>query len=165
MDEGQEQERNNYIEIPSYGLEWWNLDYHELHGGWQLLLMLTDSIVAQENIYVGEHPIRISQIKGHQPNWDKLRERCLTQETPLSYLIIAFEMLDHNTQNIFIDPTDEMPVEPTEWSIENMDYLIQEHQEAIKIRDKAHLLLDWIVAEPLNNIEKVIELWNECLEK
>jgi hypothetical protein len=72
-------------------------------------------------------------------------------------------MLDHDTGNIFLDPTDEMPVEPLEWSIEDMDFLIEHYQEANQIGNKATKLLDWLIASPLHLLE-VITLWNECLE-
>ena len=57
-----------------------------------------------------------------------------------------------------------MPLEPTEWTIEAIDFLAQEYIEAEKMREKAYLLLNWIIADPLN-LEEVIELWNECQKK
>ncbi|HEX2909884.1 MAG TPA: hypothetical protein VH186_03680 [Chloroflexia bacterium] len=160
-------EREDCIYIPSFGPDWWSYEFEELHAGWQLLLRICGSVEEDRNIAnLDTHRAGVEAaftgLKRHKVDWNKFRAICLAKDVPISYLPLAFDMLDHDTGNIFLDPTDEMPVEPLEWSIEDLDFLIEHYEEATTSLEKAEKLLDWLTASPLH-LQEVIELWNECL--
>jgi hypothetical protein len=94
-------------------------------------------------------------------DWEQLKSICARRATPLSFLPLALDMLDHDTGNIFLDSTDETDADPLEWSIEDMDFLIEQYKQAGVLGEKASDFLDWLTASPLH-LEEVIQLWNDC---
>lgn len=162
------EERQEFILIPSYGPDWWDYRWEDLPGGWQTLLILTGcaEVAGNFNNVEGsqseEIQTALAGLKGHKPDWEKLKALCLTRGEPLIYLPLAYDMLDHDTGNIFLDPTDESPAEDLEWSVTDMDFLIEQHKEAVDSLEKVEKLLDWLTTSP-DHLEEVIELWNECL--
>lgn len=161
------EEREDFISIPNFGVDYWSYGFEELAAGWQLLLLMAGSVERDFGISVADCDnaqvqAALSNLKGHSINWDKFKAACLAKDEPTSYLPLAFDILDHDTGNIFLDPTDEMPAEVLEWSVEDMDYLIEDYRQATEMNAKADKLLDWLTASPLH-LQEVINLWNECL--
>lgn len=170
------EEREDVVYIPSYGPDWWSGGWNDLHGGWQILLGLRGTFEEGQGYGPGPdlfnnikdcHRAEIAQVwaelRGQEVDWAKLEELSRKRGEPLAQLSAAFDMLEHNTGNIFLDPTDETPAQDLEWSIDDIDFLIEQHTEASTRLDKANGLLDWLVASP-THLQEVIALWNECLQ-
>jgi hypothetical protein len=162
------EEREDLIYLPNFGVDWWTNDLEDLDHGWQLLLFITgnlegDSGLNLENCTDQEIKAALATIQDHNPDWDELKAITLARGEPLCYLPFAFEMLGHDTGNIFLDPTDETPAEPLEWCIEDIDFLVEQFREARDLNEKVGKLLDWLTASPFH-LREVIQLWNDCLE-
>jgi hypothetical protein len=162
----EEEEREDLIYLPNFGVDWWTIEFEELERGWQLLLFITGSVQRDFGLKVEDYTdqeIRaaLMTIQDGKVIWDMLNTFSAAKPEPLCYLPIALDMLDHDTGNIFLDSTDETPAEPLEWSTEDMDFLIEQYKEAGTLNEKAGKLLDWLAASPLHLME-VILLWNEC---
>jgi len=71
-------------------------------------------------------------------------------------------MLDHETENAFLDPTDEMPCEDLFWELADIELLAEHWREAEVMMQQAEQLTEWLAAEP-TRLRKVIELWNRAL--
>ena len=161
------EEREETIYIPNFGPDSWGMEWDDLHGGWQILLKLTGHLEVGRFKDVEDcHQAALAEIfmtlEGSQVDWAKLEERCRSQEEPLASLPLAFEMLEHDTGNIFLDPTDETPADNLEWAVTDIDFLIQQFEQAQAMLDKTNKLLDWLTTSPAH-LQEVINLWNECL--
>ncbi len=168
------EEREDVIYLPNFGVDFWSCEFEELHPGWQLLLLICGQV---ERGFVSRLELTgcntegrlqtellavMDALQGHDIRPDELETACHSKGPPLCYLPLALRILEHDTGNIYLDPTDEMPAEPLEWSVEDMDYLIEQYAEATAINEKVELLLDWLSASPAN-LREVIILWNEYL--
>src|SRR5436309_15275656 len=78
---------------------------------------------------------------------------------PISYLPTAIQMLDHDTGNLFLDPTDDSPVDDATWTLADIELLAQHWEEAQALRAKADQLADWLAADPAR-FRKVVDAWN-----
>lgn len=162
----EEEEREDLIYLPSFGVDWWSIEFDELERGWQLLLCITgtaqqDCGVKVEECFDLEVRAALLGIRRDKVVWDMLAVMCNGKSEPLSFLPVALDMLEHDTGNIFLDPTDETPADPLEWSIEDIDFLVAQYKEASLISEKVSNLLDWLTASPVH-LREVITLWNEC---
>lgn len=162
----EEEEREDLIYLPNFGVDWWTNEFEELERGWQLLLFITGSVQRDLGLKIEdctdqEIQAALLTIQGFNVKWDLLSMVCAARAEPLCFLPIALDMLEHDTGNIFLDTTDETPAEPLEWSIEDMDFLIKQYQEAATLNEKVGKLLDWLTTSPVH-LREVINLWNEC---
>jgi hypothetical protein len=162
----EEEEREDLIYLPNFGVDWWTNEFEELEWGWQLLLFVTGSVQRDLGLKIEdctdqEIGAALQTIQGFNVRWDLLSMLSATRAEPLCFLPIALDMLEHDTGNIFLDPTDETPAEPLEWSIEDMDFLIEQYKQAGILNEKANQLLDWLTASPVH-FREVVNLWNEC---
>jgi hypothetical protein len=88
-------------------------------------------------------------------------ELCRAEEAPLCYLPIAFRMIDHSTNNAFLDPTDEMPCEDMFWDLDDIALLTQHWAEAQTMIEQTNELSEWLAADP-QRLRKVVDLWNQA---
>lgn len=160
------EERCDIIYIPSFGIDWWQTDISDLESGWQLLLLLADHAQVELSWNDAEGGLELkellAEVKDHKLNWDKFKALSQAAGEPLCYLPLALDMLEHNTNNIFLDPTDEIPAEPLEWCIEDIDYLTEEYRETTTISENAQKVVDWLAASPFH-FKEVLELWKQAL--
>ncbi len=161
-----EDDREDLIYLPTFGIEWWSIDFDELKHGWQLLLFITGQAqdelkLKSEDFFTPEEIAVLATIEGHRLDWDKFQTACGLKDEPLNFFPIAFDMLEHDTGNIFLDPADEASADPLEWSIDDMDFLIEQYTQAGVLWEKADKFLDWLVTASPHHLEEVIRLWNE----
>jgi hypothetical protein len=158
-DEG---ERLCVIPLYSFGIDLWNYGLGELSPGWKMLALLNRDIAPQNGIVPR---CALTALKEARPytreawSWDVFRATCADCEEPLSSLPVALQMLDHDTGNLFLDPSDDAPVEDATWTLSDIELLAQHWKEAQDLRMKADQLADWLAEDP-RRFRKVVDLWN-----
>ena len=182
-------ERSEQIDIMCLGLDWWNTEVEELHFGWQLLLVLSGSCEASAltapaaNFQVetqdtaASSPTRFdprltavlesikeagagsrSSYTSVQLSW--LEEECLSRGEPLASLPLALRIIMHDTDNLWLDPLPESPVDDAYWCIEDVALLAEAYREASQILERVEGLLHWLEAD-LIHFKEVVTLWNQ----
>lgn len=165
----EEDERRDLIYLPGFGIDWWSAEFDELEPGWQLLLFViglaqTELKLGSEDLFQPEVSAILATIVSRKLDWERLKTTCAEKVEPLCFLPLALDMLDHDTGNIFLDPSDEAIADPLEWSIEDMDFLIEQYREAGVLGEKVSKFMDWLTASPIH-LEEVIQIWNECQQR
>jgi hypothetical protein len=158
--------RSTTLPVMTFGIDWWMDAVADLRPGWQLLLLLTGE-VAVTDVEIDPRFLKtyLKRMKPQPPGsrvaWDAFKAACATAGEALSTLPLALEMLAHDTGNIWLDPSDEMPVMDAEWCVPDIDVLAREYQEAQQMLRQADQVLDWLEASP-THFGKVITLWNHA---
>ncbi len=158
--------RSATLPVMTFGIDWWLDSVADLRPGWQLLLLLTDE-VAVTDVEVDARFLKTyaKRIKPRPPgsriDGDAFKAACQAAGEPITALPLALDMLAHDTGNIWLDPSDEMPVMDAEWCVQDIDLLTREYQEAQQILSQIDQVLDWIEASPAH-FGKVITLWNHA---
>ena len=156
--------------VPVYtrDLDWWDGDVSDLDLGWQLLLVLTGN--AESFSLKSQDPALLQLVAAQIRTNDRdsrggypqtLNGLCRQAKTPLKYLPLALDIIDHDTGCVMIDAHGEAPIEAA-WDIESFDWLIAENKEAERIWHQAEQLISWLEAEPLKHFREVINLWKEA---
>jgi hypothetical protein len=159
-DEG---ERLSTIPLWSFGMDRWNQPLQDFSLGWQLLLLLLEEI--EDELDLDADVLDALQQLERGPrrlSMSQLETLCQQVEAPLTYLPTAMRMLDHSTDNAFLDPTDEMPCEDMFWEVADIELLAEHWQEAEVMMQQAEQLTEWLATEP-TRLRKVIDLWNNAL--
>lgn len=153
--------------IPLYtaGIDHWDRPVSDYGIGWQILLTLTEPLIGME----GEtdlDPESISLLnKARRSGSVSLRlmnALCQSEEAPLHALPTAIRMIEHSTENAFLDPTDEMPCEDMFWEVEDVALLVQHWQEAQAMLEQTDELAEWLASDR-QRIRKVVDLWNRSI--
>ena len=99
-------------------------------------------------------------------NYKKLRRLCFKAGSPVCYLPLTLNLLDQNTNNIWLDEdggwTQGMEGTTINWSIENIDYLHREYLKARRILDAVGSLIDWLENDLTTNFLYIVRIWNQC---
>jgi hypothetical protein len=97
---------------------------------------------------------------------DRLAELCKKEKSPLKHLLLAIQVMDSATMNLFIDCSDMMPCEEFYWSQgpSTIDRLATEYNEAQDLLGQVGELVDWIEADP-KNFGRLIQIWNKAQKK
>ena len=99
-------------------------------------------------------------------NYKKLRRLCFKAGSPVCYLPLTLNLLDQNTNNIWLDEdggwTQGMEGTTINWSIENIDYLHREYLKAQRILDAVGFLIDWLENDLTTNFLYIVKIWNQC---
>ncbi len=99
-------------------------------------------------------------------NYKKLRRLCFKAGSPVCYLPLTLNLLDQNTNNIWLDEdggwTQGMEGTTLDWSIENIDYLHREYLKARRILDPVGYLIDWLENDLTTNFLYIVRIWNQC---
>jgi len=159
QDEG---ERMCVIPLYSFGIDLWNEGPGDLSSGWKMLALLNRDISAQNEVVPR---CALSSLREARPyareawSWEVFRATCAAFGEPVSYLPTAIQMLDHDTGNLFLDPSDDAPVEDATWTLSDIELLAQHWKEAQSLHAKADQLADWLAADP-QRFRKVVDVWN-----
>ncbi len=159
----EEGERLSTIPLWSFGIDRWNQPLQDFSPGWQLLLLLIEEI--ENELDLDAEVLDALQLLDRSPgrlSLSQLETLCEQVEAPLTYLPVVLRMLDHETENAFLDPTDEMPCEDLFWELADIELLAEHWREAEVMMQQAEQLTEWLAAEP-TRLRKVIELWNRAL--
>jgi hypothetical protein len=159
----QEGERLSTIPLWSFGIDRWNQPLQDFSPGWQLLLLLIEEI--EDELDLDAEVLDVLQQLERSPrrlSLSQLETLCQQVEAPLAYLPVALRMLDHCTENAFLDPTDEMPCEDLYWELADIELLAEHWREAEVMMQQAEQLTEWLATEP-SRLRKVIALWNTAL--
>jgi hypothetical protein len=169
IDVAAEEGRMSYIPLHGIGIDQWS-DGLEAYGpGWVLLGLLNRDLT--ENMLV-ETQIEMEVwevLKGAQRyshatwSWEIFEQTCARAEKPLAYLPQAIAMLDHQTGNLFLDPTEEQPISDAIWCLEDIALLARQAQEAGVISEQAGKLAEWLASDPVPHLRKAVDLWNLAL--
>src|SRR5215212_702403 len=107
--------RSTTLPVMTLGIDWWLDSVADLRPGWQLLLLLVGEVavtdVEVDPRFLKTYAKRIKpRPPGSQIDWDDFKAACQAAGDPLTALPLALDMLDHDTGNIWLDPSDETPV-------------------------------------------------------
>ena len=159
----EEGERLSTIPLYPYGMDLWSCPFSDFDPGWQILIAIYEP--------------RLSELDGPLTSITGLAKRptvggfpladldvlCQRAEEPLRYLPIALLMLDHSTENAFLDTTDEMPCEDMFWCEEDVALLAEHWKQAQTMIQRTDALSEWLTADPEPHTRKVVDLWNQAL--
>lgn len=161
-----EGQRDNAIWVQSLGPEWWECGPQDLAEGWQILLILTLTIKAEDTGGLSDETLQIlNERKAGELSWPKLEWLCQNNgvSPPLNALPKALEMLDRSTGNVWLDYTDESPYGEAVWCEEDMVELAGQYRAASERIDQVMDFFDWMQAYP-ENLREVVKLWNRAIE-
>lgn len=160
-DEG---ERLSTIPLYAYGIDRWDRPISDFELGWQMLLQLVEPLPLWETESAIEADVLslLGQATRGSVSLSRMEELCRVEEEPLRALPTALRMIDHSTQNAFLDPTDEMPCEDMFWDLEDVALLAKHWEEAQMMTEQTDALAKWLAADPLR-VRKVVDLWNTSI--
>lgn len=164
----EEDARMSYIPILPEGLDHWTNGFDEYNKGW-LMLGLLDRQASSTDLGGLPQEARAALTHAHPYHgisWceEDIVEVCNRAGTPYNALPTAIHILDHSTENVYLDPTYDMPLEDNfAWGDrEAFEYLIFEWEEAQEMMGRAEHLTEYLVAHP-SHLRKVVDLWNLAL--
>lgn len=159
-------ERFPTIPLYSYGIDPWTAGFSELeHGdGWQIIARLNQDVALD----AGFAPDVVTILRKTLPfvpatwSWKTLDRVCSLAPPPLSFLPTAIRLLDHATDNLFLDPTDETPLDDAPWTLESMHLLAEHWKAAQLLLEQGHAISAWLMRSR-EHVRKVVDLWNLAL--
>jgi hypothetical protein len=160
-DEG---ERLSTIPLWPFGIDLWNQPWSDFEPGWQMLLLLIEDAEEageDEQVRSIRDILRQAVRSPRSFSLSHLTELCQDEDAPLCYLPIAIRMIEHSTNNAFLDPTDEMPCEDMFWDLDDIALLARHWAEAQTMIEQTNELSDWLAADP-QRLRKVVDLWNQA---
>lgn len=95
-----------------------------------------------------------------QVSLSKLKALCQTLESPLRELHKAFNFIEHDTGNLWLDSHYTEP-ETLEWSHQSIERLTQTYKEARTLLQAFNELNDWLSSQP-ERIGLLVQLWNSA---
>jgi len=159
-------ERMGMIPLHSFGIDHWSYGFDELNAGWAMLGLLNGDIDASQRPdlapYVWAGGIRAAGYTRESWLWETFEAVCRSAQEPLCFLPVAIKMLDHTTDNLFLDPSDEAPVNDATWTLHDIELLTAHWREAQTMLDQAERLTGWLASDP-RHMRKVADLWNLAL--
>ena len=113
------------------------------------------------------HEWALEQILFGEIDFRKFKRLCAAKGEPLTGAPLAIEMLEQNTNNIFLDCYDPEYIGlcDRKWSIANVNFWTEHWKEADAMLAQINKLLTWLEANPLANFTQLVELWKACLVK
>jgi hypothetical protein len=164
LDCADEGERLSTIPLYAYGIDQWERAFSDFEPGWQILLLLADPVdeVGVEELSVEVRAALAQATRTETVSLSRMDELCQSEEEPLRALPIALRMINHSTENAFLDPTDEMPCEDMFWDLEDVALLIQHWKEADAMMKQTDVLTEWLAADP-QHVKKAVDLWNRSV--
>ncbi len=157
-----EGERLSTIPLSPYGMDLWSRSFSDFDPGWQILIAIYEPRLSELDGSLAGITGQAKRPTNGFPlaNLDVL---CQSQKAPLRYLPIALLMLDHSTENAFLDTTDEMPCEDMFWCKEDVALLAEHWKLAQTMREQTDALSEWLTVDPEPHTRKVVDLWNQAL--
>lgn len=168
LDAAQE-ERLYSLPITPMGIQWMeDLDVESLREEWQILLPLSKEgryfLEAYEGSewYEAEFGLKMQTI-AHPDTID--RSSLTLLDFPKTGLNAALALLDHETNNLWLDAYEWEEREWCEWTIENVEKLAREWKKAQVVLDEADSLIDWLSLDLPNHFQEVLKVWNSLAAK
>lgn len=151
---------------------------YEVSQGWLILLYLLGNVddewfptlfcqfcpnpFASVAARVQAEAILAIPVERGQTPWLPLRELCAREAGPLRGLCGALQMLEHDTGNVWLDYTSEMPFDPVPWEAEAVQELARQYQLAVQLHEQAWACVLWLEHDPVAHFQEVVALWNRC---
>ena len=163
------EERLHQIPLMPMGCDWiGHEDIESLRSGWQILLPLsTEGRYWLESVegtdwYECELGVSCEAI-AHPKDIDAqlLKKLSCHAAKPLKFLPLALQLLDYESNNIWLDycATDQ-PEVSLPWTVENINFLHSEWQDAKVILEQVYELIEWLEQDLINHFELVLGIWN-----
>lgn len=155
----------DYMQIYPMGMDHWTNGFGEFNQGW-LMLGLLDREASATDMDGLPQVCRKALSHAHPyrgTSWadEELVEVCRRADKPYDALPTAIHVLDHSTDNLFLDPTYDAPLtEQFTWGDrEGLEFLIGEWQQGQEMLGRAEELTEYLAAHP-SCLRKVVDLWN-----
>jgi hypothetical protein len=157
--------RMEEMQLVPMGMDHWTNGFGEYNQGWLMLGLLDREAEASA---MNDLPEVCKEALSHAhpyrgTSWsDKdLVDVCRREGAPYDALPTAIHILDHSTENLFLDPTYEAPLADTyAWGDrEGLEFLIGEWQQAQEMQGRAEQFTEYLAAHP-SCLRKVVDLWN-----
>jgi hypothetical protein len=181
--ESAHEERLQAIPIASMGVDWQMEEGIEnLRMGWKLLIPLSkegrywlDDVEPEGSEWFNSefetHQVSYKDI--HHPdciNNKRLRRLCCELTTPLQFLPLALKLLDHETENLWLDESSyEMNyglyASSLPWSKSSINLLHRKWKQASRILDAAYLLVEWLETDIKTHAQLLLQLWTRALKR
>lgn len=158
--------RCHTIPIEPFGIELEGDDFLDLDLGWQLMFYLLGAVEPELFAALLEDEraaIFAVPIEQGGANGEALRQACHGVSEPLAFLYQVMGILWHDTGTVWLDATAEMPCDTADWSIETIDELVRQCDEAHDIKAQAEQCLDWMEGDLVPRFTEVIQLWNKAV--
>jgi hypothetical protein len=158
----EDEQRLPTIPLWSFGIDRWDRPWSDFEPGWQMLLLLVDDVeeVGEDELSRCVREI-LAEARQTTISLERIDALCQAETAPLCYLPIALRMINHSTENAFLDPTDDMPCEDMCWNLDDIALLRQHWIEAQKMMEQTNELSEWLAADP-QRLRKVVDLWNQA---
>nr|RNJ69415.1 MAG: hypothetical protein EDM05_09050 [Leptolyngbya sp. IPPAS B-1204] len=181
--ESAHEERLQAIPITSMGVDWQIEEGIEnLRMGWKLLIPFSkegrywlDNVESEGGEWFDSefetHHVSYKDI--HHPERidnKRLRRLCCELTTPLQFLPLALKLLDHETENLWLDEspgemnyglyTSSLP-----WSKSSINLLHRKWKQASRLLDAAYLLIEWLETDMKTHAQLLLQLWTRALKR
>jgi hypothetical protein len=158
------------IPLEVCGINWEDALLDDFGLGRQLLILLIHPELGETTASADAavlHKWALEQIPKDEIDFRKFKRLCALRGEPLTGAPLAIEMLEQNTNNIFLDCYDPEYIceGDREWSIANVTFWTEHWKEADAMLAQINKLLTWLEANPLANFTQLVELWKACLVK
>lgn len=148
---------------------------HAIRKGWLLLLYLTGDVEAETVVELFgepfEDPVQAEAcstsivsipLTPDGLNEEALASACRQRQGPLAGLKTALDVVCHETGNIWLDCTSEMPADDLPWETAVILDLAQQFPAAQRMMAQARSLVAWLEDDPFPHFQEVASLWNTC---
>ena len=140
--------------------DWTELSWDELDCLLHCYIALTDESCWEQLVKVyqleGSDLQRPASVK--KVTAARLKNECDKLNSPLRYLAEAFNLIEYNSDNVWIDSNDMDPFN-YEWCHENIERLTQEYETAKVAIEHFNALNDWLSTNP-ERIKALVRVWN-----
>lgn len=159
-----ERRLTSHIPIESMGFDLYDDENsEELPLGWQCLLYLLGEVNEE---WLSEQQVShdLFEIHVQRANVSEalLILRSEAQGGVLAYLPLAIQMLQNNTESVWLNVTMDDPCIDALWTKEDMEEISRQYHLALSIRAKAMSFCSWLEENPVRNFSTVARLWNAC---
>lgn len=160
IDEIEFSSEHNSIPVSPQKIEWWYEDFEELEYSEKFLLSLTGQgyNISQWELNFGFTPDYIALAE--EIYFETLVKLCRRYKSPLQYLDTAIRIIDHSTENIWLDITCETS-DWLEWTYENIMFLGQKWKEAVSMMEKSNKLTH-LLETSLPARKAAVKIWNKA---
>jgi len=138
----------------------------EYSPGWQVLMYL-DEIIDEDLLKTALEEDAEALVEGDHLPWKALDASLLTlrakaQGEPLAWLPLAIDMLNNDTESIWLNVTIEMRCDDAEWSRADVEELHRQYVLSQEIKSQADQFVAWLEVDLPRRSKLVLRLWNAC---
>lgn len=160
LDEWELEGRLKWIPFYPRDLAWYDANIEDFDPSIQFLLCLYEPSWLQSDwqSHFNIEPPPVAEAE--QIDWHRLNSLCQQAIQPLNYLSQAVSLIDHSTENIWLDSTYESGLF-FDWSIDNIDFLAAQWKQAQTLWENVEALALWLQDSPDHKLA-TIDLWNQA---